>query len=392
MKRHFHLLAIVLLFAAVPAAAQVNVPRWGSSTCATSGCDGSAPMQSSVAVAVGPYMGQATDLHLEFPIFNRATDGSAQLQAVLVYDSQFWQENGSSWLPQTGNGWWLRTVGGQLLETDQFDYGACGWTNNDGEGDDGSGEIDYYTYTLTEPDGSSEPAGTVMEASGPSGLHNEGQYWDCPTGDTLPETFGITDGKGFDVIADGSYDSGVTATAWDGAGDEVDDGFTDRNGNVVKETSGTYSDPLGAALSVSGSGTSSSPIVYTYTGVNGAQENTTVSYETAYASANFGCFTGWSGYLNLPKSIAYPDGETYTFTYDSQGRLASVTQPTGATLSYSSYLAVQCTPFYITDSLTQSDSLDSGVNWNWQHDTSTNQLVQTDPYFNDTVSTFAAAT
>jgi len=369
-----------------PLAAQVNLPLWGAAKiCPSWGC-GNAPGKAEVMLAPSqPYLGPTTNLHLEFPIFNRNTGTPAQVQAVLVYNSSFWGAPSGGWQPEAGSGWWLRTRGGSVTVNEQVSYGACGWTDGDGT-DDGTGNTYNYTLLLQEPDGSLVNAGTVFEADPPHGRHLFDYYWDCPTGDTLPESFGSGDGKGFTIDANGTYNS-VTAAAWDGAGNEVDNGFVDRNGNAVRNSGGTITDPLGTAVTVSGAGTPSSPVTYTYTGPGNTPETITVLYESAYATTTFGCFNGWSGNFNVPQTIIYPDGATYNFSYDSAGRLATVTQPGGGTVSYSYFLAVQCSPFYITDSLTQSDSLDPNSSWSWNHDTSNNLSVQTDPYGDAVVTT-----
>ncbi|HXR97688.1 MAG TPA: hypothetical protein VN709_07575 [Terriglobales bacterium] len=389
MKSRCLLAALTLLLLSVSAAAQVNVPRWSASKiCPSWGCGPVHFGMGSVAVNAAvsaPYMGPTTNLHLEFPIYNRNTGTAAQVEAVLVYDSSFWGAPNNTWQAEPGAGWWLRTSQGRLTETIQNQYGACGWTSGDGT-DDGTGSIYNYSFILQEPDGSQVNVGTVMEADPPHGSHPFDYYWDCPTGDSLPESFGTGDGKGYSVIASGTYRS-VTGTAFDGAGDEIDNGFIDRNGNAVTTSGGSISDPLGAALSVSGSGTPSSPIVYSYTGPNNTQQQITVLYQSAYATANFGCYNNWSGNLNVPQTIIYPDGTTYNLNYGTDGRVSSLTQPGGGMVHYSYYLGVQCSPFTISDGLNQTDSLDGSLNWNWTHDTSSNQTVETDPYYNKTVTT-----
>ncbi len=231
---------------------------------------------------------------LEFPIFNRALPNRAQIQATLVYDSLFWQQVAGNWQPQPGAGWWLRTAAGKVTVSEQEDSGACGWTL-DGVTDTGTGNIYYFTLIMDEPDGTAANAGTVMEASPPHGVHVVDSYWDCPTGDTLPETFGVSDGKGFTVVANGTYDS-VTGTAYDGFGDNVTAGLTDLNGNSMSASSSTLSDALGAAVTISGS----NPVEYTYTGPNNTPETIQVGYTSVYATANFGCYNNWSGYLSVP--------------------------------------------------------------------------------------------
>lgn len=373
MKRCLFFCALL----ALPALAQVNLARFAG------------PIRmGNLPNATQPSLGPGTDLHLEFPIFNRALPNRAQIQAVLVYDSMFWGTSGGAWTPQKGGGWWLRTAGGRLIQSNQFDYGACGWSTGDGT-DDGSGEIDYYDFSLQEPDGSIAYAGEVMESSPPQGLHNEGEYWDCPTGDTLPESFTISDGKGFSATVSGDYFS-VSGVANDGYGDDVTNGLTDPDGNTMSASSTSLADALGTAVTIAGAGTSSSPVTYTYTGPNNTPETVTVLYESTPMRMNFGCYTNWSGNVNLPEAIEYPDGATYTFSYGTTGFLTSVTAPSGGTTYYTGwYLGVECSPFYVTSGYAEYNSID-GVNnqWSFTYNSSTSQSTRRDPLGEDTISSF----
>ncbi len=360
---------LLLALAALPAAAQVNTSGWGS-------------FQS---LPEGRVDRGDLDLHLEFPIFNRATVGRAQVKAVLVYDSQFWQPVNGAWAPETGGGWWLRTAAGHLSETTTVDSGACGWTDGSGT-DDGSGTITNHAFAFTEPDGTVAPAGSYISVYAPNRIHPEGYYNDCPPSDTLPITTFIGDGKGCRVVIDNSG----AGTAWDGDGDNLTDGLSDPNGNSVTVSAGALNDPLGTALTVSGSGTPSSPIVHTYTGTGATPVSVTENFESVYATGSFGCYPGWSGYLNLPESITYPDSSEYVFSYDSAGRLATLTLPTGGVISYSQSLSNNCS--YTTSTLTRSESLDSGKEWLWWNSSgsSSGQTTQTSPDNNLSVFDFDA--
>jgi hypothetical protein len=143
-----------------------------------------------------------------------------------------------------------------------------------------------------------------------------------------------------------SYGAGVKGFTGSTAGTGT---VTDPNGNQLTVSSGNYHDTLWttgnpATLAVSGSGTPSSPTVYTYQSPNGAKTYT-VNYTAKTVRTNFGC-SGYTDYgptaVNLVSSISMPDGTSYSFTYeptygysgDVTGRLASVTLPTGGTISY----------------------------------------------------------
>ena len=111
-------------------------------------------------------------------------------------------------------------------------------------------------------------------------------------------------------------------------------------------STGTFTDTLGMmAPSVAGSGTPTSPKTFTYTAPSGAAAAYTMSYKTYMVKTNFGCSQD-ADYGPISNSmvdrITLPDGTFYQFEYeatpgftgDITGRLASITLPTGGTISY----------------------------------------------------------
>src|ERR1041385_963610 len=123
---------------------------------------------------------------------------------------------------------------------------------------------------------------------------------------------------------------------------------TDNNGNILTaDTSGNFFDTLGnAALSITGTGTPTDPVIYTYTDSSGAAAHYTIKYTNFTIQTAFGC-SGITEYgptvTPLVTEIDLPDGTSkYLFTYESTpgvpanktGRLASVILPTGATIMY----------------------------------------------------------
>jgi YD repeat-containing protein len=122
----------------------------------------------------------------------------------------------------------------------------------------------------------------------------------------------------------------------------------DRNGNeITANADGTFTDTLGmTALSTSGSAVSP-PLTYTYTSPSGAPTSVVVSFQSYTIQTNFQC-SGIAEYgpiKNIPlvDRITLPDGTFYHFQYEPTpggtgnytGRVASVTLPTGGTISYS---------------------------------------------------------
>jgi RHS repeat-associated protein len=125
--------------------------------------------------------------------------------------------------------------------------------------------------------------------------------------------------------------------------------FSDRNGNqLTVDGSGNFFDTLSSTtpiLTASGAGTPTSPTVLSYTAPSGGSASYTMKYGTYTVQTNFGCsgvtdFGPTSEYL--VSEIDLPDNSKYTFTYEGTpghagyvtGRLASVTLPTGGTITY----------------------------------------------------------
>ena len=124
-------------------------------------------------------------------------------------------------------------------------------------------------------------------------------------------------------------------------------------GNVVKDTNGNYitatvqSSTVTSWADTSGTTaltatTNSSAGTVTYADQN--NDYVTVTLETLSIKTNFGCsgVTEYTGTASVPSAIKLPDGTEYQFTYETTpansgfytGRLASVTLPTGGTISY----------------------------------------------------------
>jgi len=126
-----------------------------------------------------------------------------------------------------------------------------------------------------------------------------------------------------------------------------DTSISDRNGNLISQHNGVYTDTLGVtALSV----IASSNTTFNYATPSGANASYVVSYASHIVRTAFGC-TGGSAVteynsgntqISLVDKITLPDGTFYQFGYeptpgfpsDVTGRLASVTFPTGGTITY----------------------------------------------------------
>jgi RHS repeat-associated protein len=193
-------------------------------------------------------------------------------------------------------------------------------------------------------------------------------------------------------------------------GEETQGSVTDTNGNsVVFNTSSgttTFTDTLGmTALTVSGSGTPSSPVEYTYPWWSG-DVSVQVNYVAYTVQTNFGC-SGITEYgptqAYLVSTISMPDGTNYFFNYETTpgyspnvtGRLASVTLPTGATISYTYSGGSNGITCQDGSAATLAREVNPGSGgpagtWTYVHTegTSTSTTKITDPNSNDTVITF----
>ncbi len=123
----------------------------------------------------------------------------------------------------------------------------------------------------------------------------------------------------------------------------------DRNGNeITADSSGHFTDTLGT-IAVTVSGSAPNPLTFTYNAPGpqgtGVPVAVTVSYKTYTVKTNFAC-SGIAEYgptsNSLVDAVTLPDGTFYQFAYeptpgfsgDYTGRVASVTLPTGGTISY----------------------------------------------------------
>lgn len=122
---------------------------------------------------------------------------------------------------------------------------------------------------------------------------------------------------------------------------------TDRNGNQITSSNGSYTDTLGQnPLNIVGTAPSNTNL--SYTAPSGGTATFVVSYKSYTVKTNFGC-GGIAEYgptsNSLVDRITLPDGSYYQFGYETTyqdshsphyvtGRIASVQLPTGGTISY----------------------------------------------------------
>ena len=348
------------------------------------------------------------DLNVSFsiPAVNKAGRGMP-FQYSLVYNSSVWSKWNSTgnlvWTPVSGRGWGNANSGttGTVAYTET--EGSCIYPN-------GPGGEEYYwnIYDYTAYYG---PNGTEHT------FNHSVSTWtsSIPCGSGAPPynyTGTLTDGSGYTIALSAAPSvsvfptSGLTILVPTNSQQQGTVSDTNSNSIVTTPSSGstTFTDTLGATvLTVSGSGTPSSPIDYSYTGGSG-QVSVQVNYASYTVQTNFGC-SGIGEYgptqAYLVSSITMPDNTSYTFTYEATpghssnitGRLASVTLPTGGTISY----AYSGTSNGITcqdgSPETLARTVTPGGTWTYVHTegTSTSTTKITDPNSNDTVITFYGA-
>jgi len=258
----------------------------------------------------------------------------------------------------------------------------------------GQGGVLYQGFSFTDSAGNTHPfpnialsAGAVPCASSSMGAYandSSGLFMSASVGTTGPLLWTVTDPNG--NFTSGSGNSGITK-------------FADPNGNSITPSGGgVYTDTLNQTAVTGASGQT---ISQTLTWADALGNNRSVSLTTTPSTIQtaFGCsedsapLTG----LNLPTSVTFPDGSAMSFTWektfsnsaDFTGRLASITLPTGGTISYAysgGTNGINCsdgTP------ATMTRTTPDGV-WTYTHTPGTNPATTvTDPQGNNLVYTFS---
>jgi RHS repeat-associated protein len=319
----FFFLMIVLTLTAGVASAQTGTPPFGS-------------------FGGGPDVINLSNLnsHIDIPVISKPGRGT-NFTYTLSYDSTVWYPVGSSgsqsW-QHIGNWGWASQTQAVL---GYVSYGST-----------------YTTQCLLDP-GPPRLYGTTywykqwyyVDEFGT--FHSFGSFatYDSDCSVTSSGSATAIDGSGYKLYATGPSGYAVsregktinTSTA---------PGFTDRNGNKITVSGGVVTDTLGTtALTISGS--VPNPVVFTYTAPSGASAAYSMRYSTYTVQTAFGC-SGISEYpptsnslvneIDLP-DIAVNPNDKFTFTYETTpgdthsphyvtGRLASITLPTGGTITY----------------------------------------------------------
>src|SRR3989441_425046 len=283
------------------------------------------------------------NVHLSVPVITKAGRG-LPFTYTLSYDSSLWYPVGAvgsqTWTPVANWGWRGVT---------EVVTGYVTYNSRQGSCFDKFGQQHFYTnysnWVYHDSFGSTHAVSLVVSDAA-SDL--------CPNGPPSSATGTVTDGSGYTMTV---Y-SPPGATVYSAGGQKIIPPLqapsgsataTDRNGNQITasgSTGTTFTDTLGTTgLTVSGSGTAASPRNFTYTNPLGGSSSFVMNYTTKSVKTSFGC-SGISDYgptnMDLVTRIDLPDGTSYQITYEPTpgdstkvtGRIASITLPTGGTITY----------------------------------------------------------
>src|SRR5271157_2471309 len=293
------------------------------------------------------------NVHLDVPVFNKAGRGM-NFTYDLSYETSVWTPQNSSgnhvWTPVYNWGWRGQTEVATGYISYNLSVYEC-WYQLPHQPEWEGYELDTYdTFVYHDPWGVSHPFNGdtyVYIPYTPGGS--------CKVGTNHSLTALATDGSGQTLNANASAwtftittptGKVVTPPLGFGSGSGT---TTDRNGNQISVTSGgVFTDTLGTtALTVAGTAPSNTTFTYTAPGPGGSGVPAayTMKYVTKMVQTKFGC-SGISEFgptsTSLVSEIDLPDGSNYLFTYEQTpsvpanvtGRLASITLPTGGTITY----------------------------------------------------------
>jgi RHS repeat-associated protein len=340
------------------------------------------------------------NVHIAVPVLEKAGRG-LPFYYILSYDSSVWYPTGTApnqaWTPVTNWGWRGKTevsigytsYSSKQMRCKDLDSGNWVYFNI------------YFRWTYHDSFG-------VPHVFDVASQDSACEYYETDHVGTARDGSGYT----IDAFADSATLTSRTGEAIDAPimNPSAAGTATDANGNQIRATysSGTvtFTDTLGlTALTASGSGTQSSPVVFTYTGPAGSA-SVTMKYTNFNIKTNFGC-SGITEYAasNVPlvSEIDLPDGTKYTFSYEdtvansgyTTGRLGSVTGPTGGTISYDYGNDTQHNNITCADgsaATLKRFTPDTGSNY-WQYAHAENGVTAwttttTDPQGNQTVANF----
>lgn len=292
---------------------------------------GAPPFATMQSVPEGQINLANLNVHIVIPIVHKAGVG-IPFDYALSYDSAIWDSSSGSWRPAPDWGWRAVTEAAVGYITMVQNDNTCRYTLNG---------IQWYTenYTLWNQYAYHDPFG----ASHLSGAYARSDPGGHCGGSTVVNGTAL-DGSGYTLFPNGG--SNPTAQAANGASIDAPVGsgasagsVTDVNGNKISTSNGAaFTDTLAqTALSVAGSQSPGGSQTFTYSTAGGGQATVTVKYGSATVTTDFsGCSATPYSASNVPlvSEVDLPDGSKYLFTYTTDGRIASVTLPTGGQIGY----------------------------------------------------------
>ena len=297
------------------------------------------------------------NLHLEFPIANHPQRGALQLNERLVYDSRIWMiatgaDGSMSWAPTninasggtTSSGGWRFVTGTEVGSVSYAPDGNPRSVVCDSDRNFLDTTTNYFIY-WTDPTGTTHPFNGVQSQ----------EVNQCSQPVTNVSIIGgsATDGSGYSLDDDGTGNPLIT----DNNGIEVYPLVADHYGNYwsggISSTPGGIPSPLiddtgRTPVVISQDPQNADATWYDVLAPNGPYDNGTrvryvvttgsSSVSTTFDPSDTSNISQWTSSASQPftpvKSIQLPSGSQYTFTYDGNGELSSVTLPTGGLIQY----------------------------------------------------------
>ena len=347
--------------------------------------------------------------HFGVPIISKPGAG-LPFHYMMDYESSFWVATGPSgsmlWQPTNAGNWGWRAQSEALTGSVPVysTSGSCFVTNPE------SGLRTKQSYPTTTYSGYTDPGGTFHAATI---VTTEGDSsCDIPVNPVYTGSKLAVDGSGYLLSVNTNANPSVIVTNRSGVNipspGTGSGAIIDTNGNElttsVNASTTTFTDTLGMVV-LTVNVVNSTQTTYTYTGPSGAQEQFSFNYSQHSVQTNFGC-SGITEYpaspIYLLDSITNPDSTSYSFQYESTpgfsgkttGRIASVTLPTGGTISYAyqgGNNGIDCT-YQTVPKLTRTLLNNQVTTYTITHSTN-NTTVDTviDPAGNQAVYTFAGS-
>ena len=259
------------------------------------------------------------NIHISIPILHKPGRGT-NFTYDLSYDSSVWYPVGSSgnqvWTPVYNWGW----RGSTEVATGYISYTMLSYVCLDSHGTKYfGGRTTYNNWVYHDAFGTSHGfSGQTQEIMYPC-INSGDTSLTATTGDGAGIQLQATGGSGYVLTKEGR-NLNAPINSGTGASSAID-----RNGNeLTVDSSGDFYDTLSATtpvLTVTGSGTPTSPTKFTYTAPSGGSVYFQANYTNYTVATNFGISgiseTKISSAVPLISSIGLPDGSQYTITYEA---------------------------------------------------------------------------